>query len=399
LWLLAGLAALLVAAALAWFLKNFEQRSMQIDAGYSAAARRNPFLAAERFLARLDIPVQSSAGRELLRDLPPTGDTLVVNGLAVLNADRRDALHRWIEQGGRLLVEAASLWDEEDRPDTRRDDFLARYGVQLLEQPDPKDRSLPGAEAVAEIAVDDYPHPVEVGFGARYYLEDSSGEASGAVAAGGRIRLLQYEIGDGMLTVTADNRFLTNRNIGRQDHALFLALLTSPPGGGKVWLLYDSDIPWLGALLWQRAPFAMVSALCLVVLFLWHLGGRLGPLLPTRAEGHRDLLVHLQASAGFLWRHGQVDRLTEVTRGRIERKWLRRHPSLQELDKDGRSDRIARHVDIAPGEVRQVLYPPKPGSVELVSDTALLQRLWSSLSARRGTIPPSPTRVRRPLGE
>ena len=70
---------------------------------------------------------------------------------------------------------------------------------------------------------------------------------------------------------------MTNSHIGRHDHALFLALLADPPGGGKVWLLYDSGMPLLGVLLWRPAPWAIVSSLGLLALYLWHLGGRLGP--------------------------------------------------------------------------------------------------------------------------
>ena len=71
---MAGLGAILIAAFVSWFLENFERRSLEIDSGYSQAARRNPFLAAERFLARLDIGVESRSGRDRVGGLaPPAG--------------------------------------------------------------------------------------------------------------------------------------------------------------------------------------------------------------------------------------------------------------------------------------------------------------------------------------
>lgn len=380
-WLLAGLGAILLAAGLIWFLQNFELRGREIDVGYSAAARRNPFLAAERFLRRLDIRVTSLSGRDLLRDLPPPEDTLVLNAPGPLNAERRRALHGWIEGGGRLIVEAGALWEEPDEAGARRDDFLDGYGVRLLRLEDPRDWYSPNGEVTAELHLDDYPHPVAVGFAARLYLEDASGEASGGVTAGGRFRLLQYQIGDGVLTVTGDNSFLTNRHIGRHDNALFLALLSSPRDGGKVWLLYDSAVPWLGRLIWHRAPFALISFLCLLGLFLWYLGGRLGPLLPSPVSERRDLLAHLQASAGFLWRNGQGGALTDVTRAGIERAWSRRHPALRELERTERAAWIARRTGLLPGEVRRALYPATANADGLVTDTTLLQRLWTGLSA------------------
>lgn len=381
LWLLIGLGAILLALFLSWFFTNFERRSREIDSGYSAAAQRNPYLAAERFLARLGVPVESLAGRDRLRDLPPPDDTLVVNSLGVLNAERQEALHLWVERGGRLIVEAVHLWDEDDSTEERRGYFLERYGVRLFEQAGRTNLFDVDDEVVAAVDIDDYQGELDVGFGVRYFLEDASGEASGHVVAEENVRLLQYEIGNGLLTVASDNRFLTNSHIGRHDHALFLALLADPPGNGKVWLLYDSGMPWLGALLWHRAPLVIISSLGLLIFFLWYQAGRLGPFVSGPAGDRRDLLAHLQASAGFLWRHGQGSRLTELSRGRIEQFWLRRHPTLRKLDQAGRVTWIAGRVGIAPTDVERVLYPKSVSEGDLVTDTVLLQRLWSSLSA------------------
>lgn len=394
-WLLAGLGAILISAGLNWFLQNFERRDREIDVGYSAAARRNPFLAAERYLARLDIRAESVAGRDLLRELPAVADTLVANTLGLLNAERRRALHGWIEGGGHLILEAGSLWEEPDVPDPQRDDFLDGYGVRLLQLEDPKDWYGPREEVAAEVGFDDYPHPLEVGFAARFYLEDASGKAFDGVRAGGRLRLLRYRVGAGVLTITGDNRFLTNRHIGRHDNALFLALLAAPRDGGKVWLLYDSAMPWLGALIWHRAPFALLSSLCLLGLFPWYVGRRLGPLLPSPVGDRRDLLAHLKASADFLWRHGQGGTLTNVTRERIEQAWLRHHPVLRELDKSERVGWIARRAGLLPDEVRRALYPVALHADDLVVDTALLQRLCSSLSppGRSAVAAPAPVLV------
>ena len=391
-WLLTGLGAILITAGLAWFLQNFERRSQEIDTGYSAAARRNPFLAAERILARLDVPVESVSGRDLLRDLPPADDTLVVNGLGALNLERRGALHEWIEHGGRLIVEAMTLWDETEPAGGRGDAFLDRYGVRLRQIADMQNGAIPDDEVVATIDMDGYPHPVTVGFAARYYLEDTSGEATGGIVTGEYLRLAQYQIGEGVLTVSSDNRFLTNPHIGDHDNALFLSLLALPPDEGKVWLLYDSGMPWIGALLWRHAPFAVISFLCLTGLFLWHQGGRLGPLLPSPAGDRRDLLAHLQASADFLWRHGQTSRLTELTRERVERAWLRHNPSLRELDHAARAAWISERAGLALGDVRRTLYPPTSKGDELIAEAALLQRLWKCLSVTGDLNPQTSTR-------
>ena len=105
-WLMGALVVLLSVAAWVWFERNFERQLREVPTGWSPAAKRNPFLAAEHFLRRVGIEVESVPGRDLLRDLPPPGDLLVVNGLDALNAERRQRLRDWLERGGRLLVEA-----------------------------------------------------------------------------------------------------------------------------------------------------------------------------------------------------------------------------------------------------------------------------------------------------
>ncbi len=311
--------------------------------------------------------------------------------MGALNAERRLALHRWIEGGGRLIVEAMALWEEPDLPGSRRDDFLDRYGVRLMRRQEPESGQAVEEEVVGEVSFEDYPLPLKVGFSPAFYLEDASAEASAGIVAGERFRLLQYQIGDGMLTVTSDNRFLTNPHIAEHDHALFLTLLASPPDDGKIWLLYDSAMPWLGELLWHHAPLALVSFLSLVFLFLWNLGARQGPLLPHPAGDRRDLLAHLQASADFLWRHEQGGQLTKVTRERVEQAWLRRHPSLRKLDRAERAGWIAGRAGLVPAAVHRTLYPSTVDASDLVPDAALLQSLWRSLSSARGTADAAPT--------
>ncbi len=369
-----GVGLILAAYGVAWFLENFERQTLDIDVGFSAAARRNPFLAAERFLTRLEIPVESLSGRGLLRNLPPTNHVLIVNGLGALNPQRREDLHQWLSAGGRILLDALSPWQDEDAP---TDDFLAGFGVRVLEL----DSVSADAAVTASTEVEGYPYPLEVGFLAKYSLEDRNDSATGFVTADGHYRLLQYTVGEGSLTVFSDNGFMINEHIGERDHALFLALLAAPGDRGKVWLLYDGAMPGLGELLWRNAPSALISGLCLIVILLWHLGGRLGPPLPRPSPTQRDLLVHLQASARFLWRHGRGNRLTQVTRKRVEQAWLRNHPVLRGLNPTQRAAWIGEHAGLPQAQVGRALYPAFANDRDLVADSALLQRLWLALSS------------------
>ena len=371
------LGALLVlgSALIAWFLGSFERRTERVDAGMSAEARRNPFLAAERFLRQVGIASESVGGRGPLRDLPPTGDALVVDGLGPLNEERRAALQSWIEAGGHLFLAPNGPAGDEVSP---RGDLAAAYGVRLRALED----VAPGETVVAKIAFEHHREALELELPAERVLLDTRGEADGAVSAQGHLRLLHYDVGAGQLTVISDMGAFTNGRIGGRDHALFLALLTQRRGGGKVWLLYSSDVPWLGALLWRHAPFALVSSGVLTLVTLWHLGGRLGPLLPSPQPRRRDLLAHLDALSEFHWRHGRGSHLLQVTRQRVQRALLRRHPRLRGLTLEERGAWVAHRSGLAVDRVRSALYPSGVSDRGLIAETRVLQRLWA-LSGRR----------------
>jgi hypothetical protein len=371
-WLLALLGIGLAVGAWLWVERNFERQTREIDTGLSAEAKRNPFLAAERFLRELGFDVESTPGRQLLRELPPTRDLLLINGLETLNTERRQRLRAWLARGGRLVVEATRVLEPDAQP--RADDFLAGFGAVLREEPDTGE--LP-AEVVADIRFKDYPRPVQVGFVARYYLEDAADRAVSQVVAGDRARLLQYHVGKGLLTVTSDNVFLTNDDIGNHDHALALALLTR--GGDKVWLLYDQSAPSLPALLWGAAPQAVIAAGLLLVALIWHQGRALGPRLPAPSRARRDLADHLEAAAALMWRLGRGELLMEGTRQRIERAWLRRHPRLRDLDPAGRAEWLGAQIGVDPARLHDALYRRQEHPDDFIARSRLLQRLWSAL--------------------
>lgn len=377
---ISGLALTLVALFVAWFLDNFEPRGVEVEVGYSAAARRNPFLAAERYLRRLGYAVESVHGRGPLRDLPPTRDVLVVNGLGPLNAAHRQGLRDWIEAGGVLIV--AGLETTEGTA-LRPDDFLGGLGIRLRESARPqKGRERERIEL--EIAAQGEERPFVVSAPANRYLEDTQSRAQAAViASDGRLRLIQFPLGNGQVTVSADNQFLTNTAIGAHDQAAFLGFIAAPENGGKVWLLYDKEVPALAVTLWRFAPQALVVGVLLVLVFVWHLGRRLGPLLPPPARSRRDLLEHLEASADFLWREGRAAQLSAAARGRVERAWLHRHPPLRTMSRVDRARWIAARLDQTEGgdgtpeaAVWRTLYSsPKDGD-SLTADTTLLQSIW-----------------------
>jgi hypothetical protein len=393
---LTGLLLIGLAAFTAWFLSNFERRTQEIPIGAAAAARRNPMLAAERFLTRLGMPVESSAGRGLLRQLPPVTDTLVVNGLGPLSTARQAALRAWLQDGGRLVVEAVDLWDDavdaapssDDAapaaaPDP--DDLPGAFGIRLRETEEDADATsgddrnqilakapwLPGGASLS------------VAFHPDWYLEAVGVAGAIELIAGGRTRTVRLPVGAGMLTVSSDHLFLTNDRIGRHDHALFLAYLVQPAPGGKVWLLYDSAVPWLGSLLWTAAPAGISAAAILVLVWVWSMGARLGPLEQAPDRRRRDLIEHLDAAGAFLWRHGRAAGLVEATRRQVFAVWQRRRPELHQLAQQDQIAGIAEASGLLPQQVRAALTTQADDAQGFIEQTKILKALWHGAGRRR----------------
>jgi hypothetical protein len=368
---------LVVVALVGVTLSQLERRTLEIEVGPSEEAMRNPFLAAERFLARLEIPVSSESGRERLRLLPPPTDTLVVRHPGSLAPERRRALDQWMTDGGRLVVTAS----ESGTGTAEEGDLIAGYGVSLSTGDADRPAAEGQTEVLAEISIEGPGSPLRAAFSTERALETVA-EPEMAIIAGDRLRTVRLTVGDGSLTALAEDRFMTNAAIGEHDHALLMVYLLAPAPGGTVWLLYDREMPWIGALLWSTAPYALVSgALCLLA-WAWSAGARLGPLQPAPSRDRRDLLEHLDASGDFLRRHGQADHLIKPTRRRVIELWRRRRPDLGGLDDAALAHAIAVAANEDPDAVVRALHVHADDADAFVRQSALLQRLWRKASIR-----------------
>jgi len=95
---------LVLAGASALFLFFFERHTEEVDHGFGPEARRNPFLAAERFLDRLHIPHRRADNISVVSGLD-TGDALfLASSSQVYNRQRLRELLDWIEAGGHAIV-------------------------------------------------------------------------------------------------------------------------------------------------------------------------------------------------------------------------------------------------------------------------------------------------------
>jgi hypothetical protein len=104
-WLV-GVILIVAVAAVLHFCKWVE---IAHDVGYSQTALRKPYLAAEKFLARLGVETEVADGLGLLDALPPKDATVLIAGSRRALSERRlDGLVEWLHSGGHLIVVASA---------------------------------------------------------------------------------------------------------------------------------------------------------------------------------------------------------------------------------------------------------------------------------------------------
>jgi hypothetical protein len=116
---------------------------------------------------------------------------------------------------------------------------------------------------------------------------------------------LSYVLGNGRITVLASLDFINNDMIGKDDDAALFVYLVSLAKGQNIWFVYGSDVPALWRWFVDHAWAVLIAAALLLIVWLWMISRRFGPLLPARCIARRSIVEHVAASARYLWRGKQ----------------------------------------------------------------------------------------------
>src|SRR5262245_8014906 len=98
--------ALVVALFVLWIVRNTEWGEVEVPAPLRGDAATNPFYGAQRLVEELGA---TSERRESLGATSSTAIVVLSTWGWDINAARRVELERWVEAGGRLVVDAALI--------------------------------------------------------------------------------------------------------------------------------------------------------------------------------------------------------------------------------------------------------------------------------------------------
>jgi len=227
---------------------------------------------------------------------------------------------------------------------------------------------------------------ISINFRSRYHLEDTSNNALHAEQLKNKDsanHILQYPVGEGMLTVMSDLRFWKNRKISWYNHSYLLWMLVSD--SETAWFVFDTNSPNLLSLLWNAASHLIISLGICLALLLWQRGRRFGPITPDDSTNRRQLIEHIEASARFSWNHKQFEPNMTVLLNDIRKRLLFSHNiDLIELESVHTNktliEKISHITQIQEKDVRAAFKPNfEYKEHALVQRVKLLQQLRNQL--------------------
>ncbi|OQW91767.1 MAG: hypothetical protein BWK79_16190 [Beggiatoa sp. IS2] len=337
-----------------WFLQNFERVSEYKEMGYQGQARYNFLLAAQRLLERSGTKTQTvySFSRIAAQLTPQDTIVLLAYNDSYLTGQQQQQLLNWVRAGGHLIVTGSIIGEENEE-----NELFNQIGVSIEEN----DLDCADCDNIEQRPLTFFTwnrHSLHIAFDPQFFLE-SNRSPDLSIDSDYGYHLFMYKIGQGYLTMLSDLQFLHNDEIGKYDHAAFLWYLVHYQRSvTQTWLLVlrNTDIPSLATLLWQHAQPLVISSLFLLMLTLWSISRRFGPLLPSPPRTRRRLLEHLDASGRFLWRYEQSHLLLTTVRQAVFKRLEQIYPTWGTLPQTELCQRLARLGKLSPQQVESALY-------------------------------------------
>jgi hypothetical protein len=280
-----------------------------------------------------------------LGELPEHATVVLAAARDELSPESASSLLDWVEGGGHLIVAVESVLERDPLLDSL--DVEAQWDPEEDDQAtDEKPPSSPVASPVTlpdgrTLRVDVLPGP---------RLIDRDGTNAWAFEADGGVRILDLPVGDGRVTLLSTLRMVGNQDIGRVDHARFLAWLTEGDNN-EVWLIRWLDTPSLPGWLLEHAPAAIAACAAFVMVVLWRVIPRFGPLLPAPAPDRKSLLEHIRALGRFYSDRRRLGGLLKRVRADCQERLDRVAPETRGLDGAGRLERAAQLTGLKPRDL------------------------------------------------
>jgi hypothetical protein len=333
-------------------------KEIEVELGHRGPARQDPFLAANRFLEKLGYTTHKTAR---LRDCLKSDGALITTLQSFANFGETDAVMSWAKDGGHFIIILAggenwrNDWDSFDLKDLwklfRKDEvpeqtrMLKELGVGNV-----------SSGATDELTAKIKNRRLNSELRGNLDLEDKTDRMDVKVGDDKTIALVSHPLGYGRVTILAHAHPWRNRYIGNVDNAELLAAVVQLTETEDVWFLNGVRISFW-TMLWDRAWFAIVALVLLLIVWLARHLRRLGPPALLKGDSARDFSDHLLLTGAFLWRHREGDSLVRPVQQAVFA--AARRSGWSEITDEFFAD-VAARTGFSIERVRSLLTSPAP---------------------------------------
>jgi hypothetical protein len=391
------IAGLVAIGLLAWLGSQMSFKEIKVPMPLQGEAARNPFYAA----IRLSEALGASAAWERVFTQPQDDAVIFLSAWNwTLSKTRRERLERWVEAGGRLIVDGSMVGGSEE--------FERWSGVGEAEE-EIADEEESGADAEDDQEVTDREGDFLARFRERMctrLVEDgsergfkvcgiehsrsltSSRKLLWALRDDHKIHALRTAVGRGSVTVINAVPFRF-RGFLEGDHPTLFVRMAQLRRGDSIVFLSEGDHDSLLRLLWRFGAPALLLLAAFIALSLWRAGTRFGPPIPATMTARRSLAEQIRGTGQFAVRFGNGRALHEAALRAVRDAALQRFPNYDQMSSEARVAAIARVSGLSADELGPAMnYSGARNSHELYDAIAALEsarrRLLSSKKAKHG---------------
>jgi hypothetical protein len=370
----------------------------EIDTGLSPMARKNPYLAARQYLNSTGSDVFTTQNLDHEIDISKYQTLFISHAGQVVSKKQIQQLLKWMRSGGHIIVSAQKNSDDDpllslfsitrkDVASNQAEESILRFGENLAGAEEEKKVVLTelffdGVDGAIQVELShshSLHHPyISDGEGAEENAEPSDYRPNYWAYDANGLQFIQFNYGDGLLSVLSSDLLWNNHSIADHDHAYLLSVLTGK--NTQLIILYGSQIPGIFTLIWKNAPELSITFLLMVSFCIWYFGQRFGPIVEMADTTRRAFSEHFLASGKYLWRMKKHTIILDVLRKDILKQL--KNSSLYQVstDKNDICKTLAENCAYVEQEIFNALYGQNNlNEQEFIILTRLLQQLREQL--------------------
>ena len=365
-------------ALLGWMATHMSFKEVTVPTALKGEAAQHPFYAAIKFSEALG----AQAAWERVFTVPAEDSVIVLSSWNwTLSRARRERIERWVESGGRLVVDASLIgdlagferWsgigtlkasgkprdeneeveDSGDDPPALLESFLARQCTALIEDGSGRELKVCGVNPTHSLT--------------------SARKIQWALRDGKKIEALRTRVGRGSVTVLNATPF-RRREFLLGDHPALFASVTQLHRGDSLLLFTEEDHASLLTLVWRFGAPVVLLLLAAIALALWRATARFGPPTAPAETARRSLAEQIRGTGQFALRFGGGQSLHAAEVRALRDAAVRRLPAYDRMSSQERIAALARLSSIADEELGPAMnYSGTRGSHELRNALAVLE--------------------------